>query len=61
MTKKREKGKVSEKVRMKNNKDVLIENLLVEANTAMQRIDKLEKRIDTIVAAIDASKKVKGL
>ena len=61
MAKKREKGKVSEEVKMKKNKDVLIENLLVEANTAMQRIDKLEQRIDRIVAAIDASKKVKGL
>lgn len=44
-----------------DNKAVLIDNLLREANTAMLRIAKLERRIDRIVDAISKSRNLKGL
>ncbi len=43
------------------NKDVLIENLLTEANTAMLRISKLEKRIDKIILNHEKCKSLKGI
>ncbi len=43
------------------NKDVLIENLLIEANTAMLRIKKLEQRIDKIILAHEKCKSLKGI
>ncbi len=40
---------------------VLIDNLLIEANTAMLRIGKLEQRFDRLIRALDKSKSVRGL
>ncbi|KKL90144.1 hypothetical protein LCGC14_1907610 [marine sediment metagenome] len=44
-----------------DNRTVLIDNLLREANTAMLRIGKLERRIDRIVEAHEKCKSLKNL
>ncbi len=51
----------AEAVDGKGNRDVLIDNLLIEANTVSFKIKQLNQRITRIVAAIDKSKSVRGM
>ncbi len=58
---KKEKADVADEKKERGNRDVLIDNLLIEANTVSFKIKQLNERIDCIVAAIDKSKSVRGL